>query len=310
MKEIDNIVTLDTSRPVNENELIDISKLSLTEREALCSKLLQEQIIEQRNSLHYWSEITNQPSQIDSGYIGQHLVSVITGIKGGGMRGKGLDLEDGSEIKTANFLDSLDDNNATAPRWNFPCNDIEQMKCFLEYPSIYLVSIDLRIPEVISIKLFEDKLKNQNIPKSWLNTFNDIYIKNESNYVLEKYDSLLQEEKERIRRLFSRINYEDDNIRIRVWRVIPSKHKILKNRYEEWMCKLGYPKLNKPGRAGVNFQLFPPHYFSNDNFARHGNDRKNGFKSIKLELENTDGAEKIFEAIEVNNKIQIEHIKL
>ena len=70
--------------------------------------LLQEQVIDQREKLHYWRDVTSQPAQIDTGYISQHIASLITGVPGGGMRGKGDDLADGSEVKSANFLDSLD----------------------------------------------------------------------------------------------------------------------------------------------------------------------------------------------------------
>lgn len=57
------------------------------------------------------------------------------------MRGKGDDLCDGSEVKSANFLDSLDKNGATAPRWNFMANTVDVMERFLNYTAIYLLSI-------------------------------------------------------------------------------------------------------------------------------------------------------------------------
>ncbi len=46
------------------------------------------------------------------------------------MRGKGDDLSDGSEVKSANFLDSLDKKGATAPRWNFTAVTQEIMEKF------------------------------------------------------------------------------------------------------------------------------------------------------------------------------------
>lgn len=101
----------------------DLSELNLTERQKYIVKLLKEQVINQRANLHFWRNLTGQPAQIDTGYIAQHLVSLVTGVKGGGFRGKGDDLEDGSEVKSANFLDSLDARKRVAPRWNFTCND-------------------------------------------------------------------------------------------------------------------------------------------------------------------------------------------
>ena len=120
-------------------ELINISR----EEQINLIKLVIENIIVQNKVLmNRLQKITNQPAQLDSGYIGQHLVSIVTKIKGGGFRGKGLDLSDGSEIKTANFLDSLDAHNQVAPRWNFQANSREDIDSFLKYPAIYLVSID------------------------------------------------------------------------------------------------------------------------------------------------------------------------
>ena len=53
------------------------------------------------------------------------------------MRGKGDDLSDGSEVKSANFLDSLDKKGATAPRWNFTAVTQEIMEKFLTYDSLF-----------------------------------------------------------------------------------------------------------------------------------------------------------------------------
>lgn len=120
-----------------------LSVLSLEERRELATQLLEEQVSEQREKLNHWSTITAQSSQIDTGYIAQHLVSLQTQIAGQGMRGKGDDLCDGSEVKSANFLDSLDKKGATAPRWNFTAVTRQIMERFLEYPAVYLLSMDL-----------------------------------------------------------------------------------------------------------------------------------------------------------------------
>lgn len=194
-----------------------LEDMSLAERGVLALKLLQEQVVDQRKMLHYWRDVTHQPAQIDTGYVSQHLVSLVTGIKGNGMRGKGFDLSDGAEVKGANFLDSLDNSGSTAPRWNFQANNPAAMEAFLQHPAIYLVSIDLN---------------------------------------------------------------EEARVRVRIWRVYPERHSVLKDRYVEWMEKFGRPKLIHPDRPGVNFQLFPPRNRTSDNFARHGNDqdRARGFR--------------------------------
>jgi hypothetical protein len=223
----------------------NLYELTLDERAKFIKRLLQEQIIEQRDNLHFWRDLTNQPAQIDTGYIAQHLVSLVTGIKGGGFRGKGDDLEDGSEVKSANFLDSLDKKGAVAPRWNFMCNDKDQMESFLTIRAIYLVSVD----------------------------FNPT-----------------------------------NNIRFRVWRIYPQIHETFKVRYIEWMNKLGYPKLDDPKRPGVNFQLFPPKNKTDDNFARHGNGREDGFEKLQIHLEDVEGAKLLFCAEIENTNIIVKTI--
>lgn len=122
---------------------MDLKALSPETRAELIIKLLQEQVLNQAIMLHFWKDLTKQPAQIDTGYIGQHLVSLITSLYGGGFRGKGLDLEDGSEVKSANFLDSLDARGAIAPRWNFSSNSELELQYYLNCPYLYLVSLDL-----------------------------------------------------------------------------------------------------------------------------------------------------------------------
>lgn len=117
--------------------------LDRDERLELARLLIKEQVLSQRHKLNSWSTITAQSSQIDTGYIAQHLVSLQTQIAGQGMRGKGDDLSDGSEVKSANFLDSLDKKGAVAPRWNFTAVTEDIMERFLDYTSLYLLSMDL-----------------------------------------------------------------------------------------------------------------------------------------------------------------------
>lgn len=64
------------------------------------------------------------------------------------------------------------------------------------------------------------------------------------------------------------------------------------------MDKLGYPKFKDTNRPSVNFQLFPPRNETNENFARQGNGRSNGFSKLEIPLENVPGSELIFHAEE------------
>lgn len=130
---IDAIPVVD--RVVLSNHIL--KSLSREHRIQLAQALIQEQIVDQKNKLSHWSLVTAQSSMIDTGYIAQHLVSLQTQIAGQGMRGKGDDLCDGSEVKGANFIDSLDKNGATAPRWNFNSVSVDIMERFLDYKAIF-----------------------------------------------------------------------------------------------------------------------------------------------------------------------------
>lgn len=234
--EVDKISV--TDRVVLSNYILKL--LTKEQRMHLAKLLIEEQVVTQRRLLSHWSAVTAQSSMIDTGYISQHLVSLQTQIAGQGMRGKGDDLCDGSEVKSANFLDSLDKNGATAPRWNFMANTVEIMERFLDYKSIYLLSIDYS---------------------------------------------------------------PSHNYRIRIWKINIHEHEILRSRYIEWMNKLGYPKFaDTKGKPSVNFQLFPPRSGTDEDYARHGNGRSNGFSKLHIPLENTPGAELIFRADVENNR--------
>ncbi len=150
-----------------------LSILSVEERKELATQLLEEQVSEQREKLNHWSAITAQSSQIDTGYIAQHLVSLQTQIAGQGMRGKGDDLCDGSEVKSANFLDSLDKKGATAPRWNFTAVTRQIMERFLEYPAVYLLSMDLNTQGCFRTRIWKVDVTKHTVLreryKEWMN---------------------------------------------------------------------------------------------------------------------------------------------
>lgn len=129
--------------------------LSKEQRIELCKRLIEEQIVKQRDELSHWSTLTAQSGMIDTGYISQHLVSLCKQIPGQGMRGKGLDLIDGSEVKSANFIDSKDRKGATEPRWNFSSPQDEKLNEFLHYTFIYMVSIDYSSKGNLRIRIWE-----------------------------------------------------------------------------------------------------------------------------------------------------------
>ncbi len=74
-------------------------------------QLIRELYIDLRKKVNYWASRTKQTAQARMGYVGQHLVSVVTGYHGGksGARGKDLILNGNQygEIKTCYRVDQL-----------------------------------------------------------------------------------------------------------------------------------------------------------------------------------------------------------
>ena len=74
-------------------------------------KFINEAIIQPKQILTKWTKITNQTPAAKIGYIGQHLASLVTGVKGTGTGARGDDLADGSEVKSCNKVDQVDKCN-------------------------------------------------------------------------------------------------------------------------------------------------------------------------------------------------------
>ena len=103
----------------------------------LASDLIKEMFVEHRKVMLKWKDITHQSPQLDSGYISQHLISLLTGKNGSGTRGKGLDLDDGSEVKSACSIDGID-----RPRWNHSFRKLDKIDTWLASPNLYYVLFD------------------------------------------------------------------------------------------------------------------------------------------------------------------------
>lgn len=109
-------------------------------RRALAKSFIENVILAQYHQLTGWQKVTHQTAQLDSGYLGQHLVSLISGTpgRGAGSRGKGHDLVDSSEIKAASALGGID-----TPRWNHTSfGDRTKMESYLESKFIYFILFD------------------------------------------------------------------------------------------------------------------------------------------------------------------------
>jgi hypothetical protein len=90
-----------------------LCSLPATERRALIEELITDFFVDARATLVKWSEVTGQSAQIDTGYIAQHLASLVLQTPGQGFKGKGVDLLGGSEVKSASIVSGVD-----RPRWN------------------------------------------------------------------------------------------------------------------------------------------------------------------------------------------------
>lgn len=88
--------------------LPDKSKISIGDNEQKIKAFINDLIIAPRKALLSWSEITSQTPAAKIGYLGQHLASLITGVKGTSSGARGDDLEDGTEVKSCNKVDQVD----------------------------------------------------------------------------------------------------------------------------------------------------------------------------------------------------------
>ena len=86
----------------------DTTKISIHNNLAKIKDFLSEVILEPRVRMMSWSKITNQTPNLKIGYPGQHLASLITGIKGTATGARGEDIEDGTEVKSCSRIDPVD----------------------------------------------------------------------------------------------------------------------------------------------------------------------------------------------------------
>lgn len=131
-----------------------LSDLKYRQRVRLLELLFQDFFIDQHQLLQKWAALTGQTAQIDTGYIAQFVASIVTGFPGQGFRGKGDDLVDGSEVKSAANISGVD-----TPRWNHNMgrkSDDEKKKKlgektnsekYLEAPFLFYLLVDRASPK-------------------------------------------------------------------------------------------------------------------------------------------------------------------
>lgn len=145
-------------------------------------QLIKDLYINLRNEVNKWSEITKQTPQARMGYIGQHLVSVVTGYPGGksGARGRDLIIDDQryGEIKTCYRVDQLGqcaDCHAVVSSLEETCSSCGSSNIDRKDDSKWLIGIrhdsefsEILDPESYYFVLFE---------------FEDLYKKNNKNII-------------------------------------------------------------------------------------------------------------------------------
>lgn len=98
-----------------------LGQLSAEDRRQLLEDLFVDFFVKQWRDLLKWAALTGQSSQVDTGYIAQHVASILLAEPGQGFKGKGLDLMDGSEVKSAAIISGVD-----RPRWNHNMGTLAQ----------------------------------------------------------------------------------------------------------------------------------------------------------------------------------------
>lgn len=126
-----------------------LGQLSSTDKQKLLEDLFVDFFVNQWRVLLKWAALTGQSSQVDTGYIAQHIASILLAEPGQGFRGKGLDLLDGSEVKSAAIISGVD-----RPRWNHNMGTLAQdekrnakglattSEAYLAAPSIFYLLFD------------------------------------------------------------------------------------------------------------------------------------------------------------------------
>ncbi|MEC4868962.1 MAG: MamI family restriction endonuclease, partial [Jaaginema sp. PMC 1078.18] len=122
----------------------DLDFITIDNNRKLIEQLLRELVLEPRINALKWSGITHQSPNIKIGYPGQHLASLVTGVKGSKTAARGDDLEDGTEVKSCSRIDQMDrckDCKAPVARTEKVCSDCGSSKIQRKDDSKWLFAI-------------------------------------------------------------------------------------------------------------------------------------------------------------------------
>lgn len=212
--------------------------------EELIKECIKDLYLDPRNLIRKWSRITNQTCQIRMAYPGQHLASLITGIKGMGTAARGNDLSDGSEVKSCSRADQLSECKSCGAKvlvWQKECPICGSRDINIKTDSHWIFSIkskeelDLllnKIPRIILILFDKESVETESIRlRSWIidprneyvrEFFNDYFY---NNYMKKtnpapcnlhplKFDFFMMEPK----LIFhAKINIEKRSVNVKCW---------------------------------------------------------------------------------------------
>ena len=120
------------------------SQISISNNEEKIREFIKEIIIGPRVNIQKWSSITNQTPNLKMGYPGQHLASLITGMRGIGTGARGDDIVDGSEVKSCNRIDQVDkcrSCNSLVLRTQTTCSNCQSSQITRNNDSKWLLSV-------------------------------------------------------------------------------------------------------------------------------------------------------------------------
>lgn len=86
----------------------DPSMVTISDNTAKIKDFILNAILRPRAIMHKWSTITTQTPNVKIGYTGQHLASLITGVRGTATGARGEDVADGTEVKSCCRVDQVD----------------------------------------------------------------------------------------------------------------------------------------------------------------------------------------------------------
>jgi len=214
--------------------------------EEMVKKCIKDLYITPRKLIREWSSITNQTCQIRMAYPGQHLASVITGIRGIGTAARGDDLSDGSEVKSCSRADQLSQCKScgtkvlvlqekcpkcgsdeidvkTDSHWIFSIKNEDELNLLLDkVPRIILILFDKESSETDDIRLraWIVDPKNEYVREFFKDYYYNNYLKKTNpapcNLHPLLYDFFLMKPK----LIFHvEINIGDEDVEIKFWNV-------------------------------------------------------------------------------------------